>query len=548
VNETRAAGGWREHPLAVLRRGVPIVAATTVIVAVLAVIFSLQQDSRYSASAEVFVTQSVENAVAGIPVLSSDPQRVIATQAEVARVPRVADSVAEEVDEEGVTPEAVLANSSAIPNQEADVLTFEVTWGDRELATRLTNAYAQAYLDYRQELDTGSIQKAQEQLQNQLDSIQEIGGSDTQVANLLEESQRLRTMETLRASSTSLGRPATSAEQVQPRPIRNGLLGAFLGLMLGISLVFGREALNTRIRSGQEIEEHLDMPLIARIPAPPKRLADNYRLTSIEEPHTPQAESYRMLATNVELANLDRGASSIMITSALHSEGKSTTAANLAVAFARRGLHVVLMEADTRRPIIRKFFDIDEDSPGLTDAALGRASLDDALAEVELPSEKIGTNDQGSGNITGKLEILPGDPAPPSPADFLKSNATADILAQCEERSDLLLIDTPPLLHVSDAVGLMLGGNVDCVIVASRIGVIRRQSLDETHRVLEGAPVIKLGFFVTGDQDREGYGGGYYSYYYYGDGRKQSLIERSGLLRRRRRDEEPAETEAKPAD
>jgi tyrosine-protein kinase len=568
VNDTRTAEEWREHPLAVLRRGIPILAATTVIVAVLAVAFALRQDNRYSASAEVFVTQSLENAITGVTVLSPDPDRVIATQSEVARVPAVAELVAESVDGQGVTPQAVLDNSSAIPNKEADVMTFEVTWGDKALATELANAYARAYLDYRQELDTGSIDQAEKGIQQELNSIKSISGVEGRFTDLLDESQRLRTLKTLRGSSSSLGRPATSAKQVQPRPIRNGLLGGFLGLILGIALVLSREALNTRIRSAREVEEHLGMPLIARLPPPPKRFADRNQLSSIEEPHTPQAESYRMLATNVDLLNLDRGVSSIMIASGVHEEGKSTTTANLAVAFARRGLHVVLLEADTRRPIMRKFFDLDEGRPGLTDAALGRASLDEALAEIELPSEEgsrsshstaaatsgagktktAAKRGDGSGDVTGKLEVMLGEPAPPSAADFLKSQAVADVLKKLQERSDLLLIDTPPLLHVSDAVGLMLSGSVDCVVLAVRVGRSRRQPLDEVRRILEGAPVVTLGFFATGEEDRPGYGGGYYSYYY-GDGRQSGLLRRpSDFLRSRRGRKQPAEAGAEPTD
>jgi receptor protein-tyrosine kinase len=201
----------------------------------------------------------------------------------------------------------------------------------------------------------------------------------------------------------------------------------------------------------------------------------------------------------------------------MHAEGKSTTAANLAVSFARRGHNVALLEADLRRPSLRGFFQLEE-GPGLADVALGTVELDEAVIHPALGHEEDpGAN--GASATPGRLELVAGGVRPPSPAEFLKAQAVSDVIARLAERNDMLLIDTPPLLQVSDAMTLILASGVDCLVLAARLGVIRRQALSEAKRILDSAPVVKLGFFATGAVASEGYGGyGYYSYYQSGRG------------------------------
>jgi len=518
----------RESYLEILRRNAPIVVITTIVVAGLAYAISLTQTKKYQASADVFVASSgLQSTVGDTPILSTDPDRVLATQAQVARTPNVADLAVKDANVSGVTSQSLLGDSTVIPGSGEDILTFNVTADDSTDAQTLVNAYAKAYISYRHTLDTRTTVEAQKQVDRKIEQLKAEGGTQAKaIPDLTNKSERLRTQATVGGRNATLGEPATGASQTQPQPVRNAFLGGILGLLLGIGLVFLRDALNTRVRSAAEVEEQLDMPLIGRIPPPPKRLSDANKLSVLEEPHTPQSESYRMLATNIELVNLERGASSLMICSPVHSEGKSTTAANLAVAFARRGQRVALMEADLRRPTMRKLFQL-EDGPGIVDVAVGRTDLETALATVEIPAEEVtsGNGDvsssaNGAGASGGRLELLAGGPMPPSPAEFMKSRAVADIVARLTERSDLLIIDTPPLLHVSDALTLMLSADIDCAIIAARLGTVKRGALAEAKRILDTAPVVKLGFFTTGAQSREGYGGGYGYYYSYHGGER----------------------------
>ena len=509
--------GTPERHLSTLRRGIPVVVITTLLVAVIAVALSLNQGSLYRASTDVFVsTGQVGATLRGVTssTSSSEPERVLQTQAQVARIPRVAQIAVDKARVPRVTAERLLGESTVTQAPGTDILSFDVTDGSASVARVLANAYARAYVQYRAQVDTGSIRRALKAVNHQ---IALVGNSDSELLKQLTASQlSLRTQSIVRGSNTALGAPASGAQKVQPRPVRNGLLGGILGLLLGITLVFVRDSLNTRVRSTTEIEQLLGTPLIGRIPPPSKKLTQHGGVAVLEETHSFGAEAYRMLATNIELLNLDRGASSLMIVSAAHQDGKSTTMANLATVFARRGLHVVLMEADLRKPMMGKLFDVDPEqrNKGLADVALGRLELDDALVTIPL-GDRDESVDHGNGAGKSKLELLLAGPKPPSPGEFLQSQPVAKIFDQLKERCDLLLIDTPPLLQVGDATAMVLNVNVDCAIVAARLGFARRPALNELRRVLESFPVVKLGFVATGEESHDSYTGAYGAYHYY---------------------------------
>jgi tyrosine-protein kinase len=514
--------GTPERHLSTLRRGAPVVGITVVVVTVIAVALSLSQSSLYKASTNVFVsTGQIGVALPGVAgaASSSDPDRVLTTQAQVARVPRVAQIAVRKAGVPGMTAAKLLDESTVTPESGAEILVFDVTDEDPSAARALADAYASAYVTYRAELDTGSVRQALRAVNNQIAAV---GNSNPDLLTQLTASQlSLRTKSIMRGSNATVGAPASSTQKVQPRPVSDGLLGAIVGLLLGITLIFVRDSLNTRVRSTAEIEERLHLPLIGRIPPPPKQLSEHSGIAVLEETHSFGAEAYRMLATNIELLNLERGASSLMIVSPAHQDGKSTTMANLASIFARRGLNVVLMEADLRKPTVGKLFDIDPERrhKGLADVALGRLELEDALVSIPLGNDETATDGNGNGGAKGKLDLLLAGTAPPSPGEFLQSQAVAKIVDQLKERCDLLLIDTPPLLHVGDAMSMVLNINVDCAIVAVRLGFARRPTVTELHRILESFPVVKLGFVATGEESREEYAGSYgygaYSYYHH---------------------------------
>jgi len=510
--------------LHVVRRRKWIILQAVVLVPLAAVLFSLHQQKLYQASAQVLLSsQNLAAQLTGTQAVSNPPDRVAQTQAELARVPQLAQRVLAHVRGTGLTVQQFLSSSSVSAAANADILTIDVTNHDPQLARRLVDAYATQYTIYRRQLDTSSIKLALASVDRRIKQLLDAGDRRSALyASLVEREQTLATMVALQTSNASVVKRADGAAQVQPKPKRNGILGLVLGIVLGLGLAFLWESLDTRVRTAGEIGEQLGgLPLLARIPTPGKKLSAE-RLVMLDDPAGAQAEMFRMLRTNLDFVTLDRAAGAIMITSAVDQEGKSTTIANLAVALARAGQHVVLVDLDLRRPFLDRFFQLE--GPGITDVALGHVPLERALVPIAITDlggrvasgksnghVKVSTTGSGNGyeeSVKGVLEVLPSGPIPPDPGEFVGTQALTDILHQLRGRADIVLIDAPPALRVGDA--MTLSTNVDGVIVVARMKVVRRQMLSELARQLATMPTPVLGFVVTdADAEAEGYGYGY---------------------------------------
>ena len=395
----------------------------------------------------------------------------------------------------------------------ADLLVFKFTDENPEVARRLATAYARQFTVYRRRLDTAGIARSLRDVDRRLRQLADADQAGSALyANLIAKRRQLRTLEVLATSNALVVQAAGDAEQVQPRVLRMVALGAVLGLLLGIGLAFLREALDTRVRSAEEIGDRLGLPLIGRLPEPPRRLRRTDALVMLTEPNSAPAEAFRVLRTNLEIVNRAHEAKSIMLTSAVDSEGKSTTAANLALALARAGRRVVLVDCDLRRPTVARLFKLDGEHPGLTDVVAGYASLDDAIARVaitDMPAagaQAAATN--GRGSVELAVEVLTAGSVLSNAGEFLGTRAVAEILVELQSRADLVLVDAPPLLNVGDA--LALSTEVDALLVVTHLGVVRRPLLRELRRVLDASPAAKLGFVLTGADREEGYAGRYY--------------------------------------
>jgi tyrosine-protein kinase len=499
------------HNLALLRRGLWIIVLTASLATAASVYWSLRETSLYRASAQVFLnTQNLAATLSNVQPSSTDPARLGQTQAQLARIPAVAARAIVASRVRGRTPDELLADSSVTPVSNADLLTFSVTDRDPNAAKLLATSYAHAYTSYRRGIDTATLVRARGDLEKQITQLEATGQQNSALyQNLVDKDQQLRTMELLQGSNAQVVRPAAQAAQVQPRTVRNAALGFVLGLMLGVGLAFLRDTLDQRIRSSSEIESRLGLPLLGRLPEPSHRLRDRDALVMLEMPESPEAEAFRILATNIEFVNLDRHAKTIMVTSAVGGEGKSTTVANLAVALARAGRRVALVDMDTRRPHLDRFLLRGAaptlGAPGLTHVVLGRASLEDALVPVPVLASAPG--DGSNGTVGGLLELLTMGPVLSNPSEFFASRVLTDVLGQLAQRADLVLVDTPPLLQVSDTIAL--SARVDALLVVTSFGIARRPVLNEMRRVLETLPVVKLGFVLTGAQLDEAYARGY---------------------------------------
>jgi succinoglycan biosynthesis transport protein ExoP len=519
------AASLRDY-LQVIRRRKWVILQAIVLVPVVAALYSFHQTPVYQASAQVLLSgQDFQSALSATPSPTSnllDPT-VVATQAQLATVPEIARLSIAQLHLSAVSPEAFLHSCSATSSATTDILSFTCRNGDAPLAVRMVNAYSYQYTQYRRRLDTNAIDAARREVAAKVRQLVAQNEKGALYTTLVEREQELQTQEELQTANATVVKAAASAGQVSPRTKRNIALGLVLGIGLGVLLAFLREALDTRVRTAQEISSRLSLPMLGRIPEPSKKLRTADRLVMLEEPSSVSAEAFRVLRTNLEFSTLERDARTIMITSAVEQEGKSTTIANLAVALARSGQRVILIDLDLRRPYLHKFFDLGA-RPGITQVVLGRATLADALVRVPIAqspsnsrsaSRSTGSGPNGSGSIRGQLAVLGAGPTPPDPGEFVSTDALAAVLAQLRKVADVVLVDAPPLLHVGDA--LVLSAKVDAILLATRMERIRRPMLTDVGRALQTAPSPVLGFVVTGAEAEAGYGYGYGYGYEYGN-------------------------------
>ena len=255
-------------------------------------------------------------------------------------------------------------------------------------------------------------------------------------------------------------------------------MGFGLGLVIGLVLVSLAEALDTRIRHSDEVVQWLGLPLLTRIPIPPRQLRKAGSLGMLDDEGGLQTEAYRKLRINLDFANLSIKARTIMVTSASRAGGqvddrrqpRRRSGPRRPAGGARRPRPAQALP----RPLLRP-----HRPPGLTDVALGNVTLDQALWSIPVPGSDGGPQ-------AGSLHVLPSGPMPPNPADLIESSVVSEVLLDLAERADVVLLDSAPLLPVSD--GVVLSNKVDAMLIVVRATTVKRPVLAELQRVLSVVP------------------------------------------------------------
>lgn len=214
----------------------------------------------------------------------------------------------------------------------------------------------------------------------------------------------------------------------------------------------------------------------------------------LDNPRSIAAEAYRTLRTNIQFYNVGEPMRRLLVTSAGPSEGKSTTAANLAITFAQAEQRVIVVDADLRRPYLHRVFQL-SNLVGLTNVMLGSTELQAALLPTAMPG----------------LSVLPTGPIPPNPAEMLGAPRMGELLDKLNQQADMVIIDTPPILAVTDAA--VLSPLVDGVILVAAAGQVNREMAQRAKSQLDAVKARVLGVVLNGIEDEAS---GYYSYYYYG--------------------------------
>jgi capsular exopolysaccharide synthesis family protein len=318
--------------------------------------------------------------------------------------------------------------------------------------------------------------------------------------------------------------PALPSRPVRPRKLVSLLMAGILGTVLGFGAAFTREQMDTRVRTREDLRTASgEVPILGAIPRMPhaagagdrpaggrlarvvgrrgngKRLALQERLVTGVDPASPISEAYRSLRTNITFARLDTPPRTLVFTSAMPGEGKSTSASNLAITLAQQGLESVLVDADLRRGTLHQAFGAARE-PGLAEALLDRAALEEVVQLIEL--ERAGGT---------RLRFIPSGACPPHPAELLGSARMRELLAELVDRYDTVIIDAPPLNLVTDAA--ILGTHADGVIVVARAGATDRGALAHAVHQLEAVRAPILGTVLNDvDVRTDRYYGGAYAH------------------------------------
>ena len=427
-----------------------------------ALFLSSRQTPIYESQVKLLVTPL--EGVEADPLSSSTLN--LATESELASSVAVARIVATNLSIPG-PPRNLLADLRVDNPEGTEILEISYSDPDPGQAQQLSMGFAEAYLQFREETVTRAILKSAEAIQSEIAvlteqlqtmerQLQGMSATDPNRSSLEAQASLVRSSildrqlaQARLPREVTVGRIIEPADQpsspVSPNHVVNGAFGLIAGLAIGVGLAFLNDRLSERLRSPEAIEINLEAPVLGTIPRVPAwRHRKEAFLVSTVQWRSPASEAYRILRTNVLSAASALGVKSIVITSAYSGEGKSTTAANLGVVLARAGKHVTLVSADLRRPRLHEFFNRDEHG-GLIDVLAGRLTLDRALQEVILPTHGFDTS-------SASLRLLPSGSVADDPGELLTSRTMARVLKEIETLSDIVLIDVPPVLPVTDAL------------------------------------------------------------------------------------------------
>ena len=482
--------------LAVLVRRRWILLQALVVVPAAAILVSVNQRPVYQASSKVLIGEAELGAALAeaSKATAAPPDRIAATQAEVARLPEVARRTVIAAGDRGLTAGDFLKRSEVITNSNTDVLTFRVTAADPARAERLAAEYGRQFTQYRKAIVASTIASARNSIVSRMAQLTSDGFRRShRYRALAAKARELETLEALAMSGgTALGIDGP-AQKIQPRPVRNTVFGGIAGLILGIALAFLWETLDTRLTNLAPLADRLGIPVLGRIPRLPRKARKaGAPLLNRDPVH---AEAFRTLRSNFGLANIAENARVVMVTSALPAEGKTTVASGLAAALARGGTRTVLVDFDVRRPSLARVFGL-ADAPTGIDVALGRATLEEALLPIRLGNGVLEDRDEGQALLRkGSLHVMALGSEPGEDIDSPGVQFFATVLDALRDRADVVLVDAPPLLGIGDAIAL--APHVEGIVLVARRNYIRQADADELDRALARLPVRTLGLVLN---------------------------------------------------
>lgn len=475
------------------RKWIIVVAAVVMVVAAYGV--SARQETVYEATAQFRIVPPVnpivDNQDRGSPASVETEVEVLQSAPVLERV-RAALDVAK-------APKVVADSVSG-----TDFVSIQAQAGTAESAAMIANAYVDAYVAYRTEQITSDLVKVRDQAQERFDALAaEVDDLTAQLGEISAVSQPLSYNDLVDRRSVAQSRQLPVSNEIdalnnqlsfvgvaednspaipptspsKPQPTRNALLALPIGLILGIALVFLFEQLDDSVKSKDDLQRTTGprLPILGLIPVDTSSKRRSTHLVSHERPNSASGEAYRSLRTAVQFLGTDEPLHCLQVTSALAGEGKTTTVANLAFVLARAAERpVVVVDLDLRRPRLHEFFDLDNDI-GFTSVLHGVVPVSAAIQTfADEPS----------------VSVLVSGPIPSDPSELLASRRTAEVLASLRADGALVLVDSPPVLPVTDA--LVISKWVDATLLVTNAGSTNMRQVQRALELLDqvDGPVV----------------------------------------------------------
>jgi receptor protein-tyrosine kinase len=488
----------------IIRERAWVIVLAVVIVAAVALVVSLMQTPQYRASASLFYQKNnLDQALFGSQVFSNPNQaREVQTGADLMQTEPIASAVAAQAGYD-LSVDRLRSMVTVKPQSDSNVIGLEVVSTDPQQAADVANAYVEQFILFRQKNDRATVAAARELVKEELDTLSTGELASAYGLMLKEKHESLRILEAMQNGGFTIAeRAATPASPFSPQPVRNTILGLVVGLVLGLGLAFLLDYLDRRLKDEKMLERELGAPVLASVPVVGGRWQKDRKGRRSDIPvgfrdHPSLFEPFRTLRSNLQYFDVDSGKHVYLVTSGLSKEGKTVTTINLALSLAVSGKRVIVVEADMRRPMLNEYLK-SENGPGLSSLLARTEGNCDLLQLVRVDDfipDKNGHERERRG-LQRNLYVLPSGPVPPNPAELLASNRMGKLIEELSGMADYVIIDTPPLLPVSDA--LVLGRHVNGAILTARMHSTTREEVREVRNTFERAGIRIVGAVAVG--------------------------------------------------
>lgn len=535
VSEESQDATMRDYMRVVWRRKWIVVAAAVLLMA-LALAYSFAKTPLYRASAQLIYDSQLNVADplgSGSSVDSTQMQIALSSVSSEIASPDIVRSVQTTLSggsaSSGYTVSA--APTAASGQTDGNTVSITAVSANADTAARAANAYGAAFTASRKARAQAQVLEVEQVIQTRLDTF--TSATARLSADYVTLQQRLQDLQILEATVTGNFRilvPAVvPSAPYTPKPIRNGMMGLGAGIIIGVALVLLLGQFDTRVRTSDEAVALFGVPVLGQIRKMPPAALDQQPLYVLSDSHSPAAEGVRKLRGNLEFANVDGDLGSLFITSCLQHEGKSLTVCNLALALAASGKRVVLVDGDMRRPQVHRYFSL-PNGVGLSAVLTGKATLKEVIHSLpvgpRLTSVGAASGVVAASDGDNRLHVLTSGQLPPNAAEIIASRSFATVMGELREQFDLVLVDAPALLAVSDAAAI--ARCVDGLIFLVDLTRARRPLLAEAASQIAQMPCRKLGLVTIGRAPSRRYERDHYAYYAHGESPLDNKDTRAG--------------------